>query len=98
MITGVAADHPELDEQEMIMACSDCHREVTPELTEEWWNSAHGIGNVKCYQCHGTYENMMVIPAQSNCEICHMDKASDPVKGLAWRKSHPAHSFQGGVR
>ncbi len=101
---GVPADHPELDQQEMYIACSDCHRDVQPELVEQWWTSSHGVGNVKCYQCHGTYENMMRVPAESNCAICHEAQVSadDHTAGMACWQCHPAHGFtvhtEGGER
>lgn len=53
-VTGKSekAIHPELSEQEMLMACADCHREATPDIEKEWYDSVHGIAMVKCYQCH----------------------------------------------
>ena len=42
--------YPELSEQEMLIACADCHREATPDIEKEWFDSVHGIAMVKCYQ------------------------------------------------
>ncbi len=92
---GVPAGHPQLDEQETYVACSDCHRDVTPEIVEQWENSAHGIGLVKCYQCHGSYDNMMRVPAVSNCSICHEDKVSNHTEGKVCWQCHAAHGFAG---
>ena len=36
---GEKAVHPEISEQEMLIACSDCHRDATPEIEKEWYNS-----------------------------------------------------------
>lgn len=92
---GIPADHPELTEQEMYIACSDCHRDETPEIVDQWWNSAHGIGSVKCYQCHGTYENMMKVPAQADCMACHEEQVTGQDGSLTCWQCHPAHSFTG---
>lgn len=67
--------HPELSEQEMLVSCADCHKEATPEIEKEWYDSVHGIAMVKCYQCHGTFETFQVTPPQSNCETCHVAMA-----------------------
>ena len=91
----VAAEHPQLSEQETYIACSDCHRDVTPEIVDQWWGSGHGIGNVKCYQCHGTYENMMRVPDMANCAICHEAQVSGHAEGKTCWQCHPAHGFSG---
>ncbi|MGB3209556.1 MAG: cytochrome c3 family protein [Desulforhopalus sp.] len=88
------AVHPELTEQEMLIACADCHREVTPEVEKQWYNSVHGIAMVKCYQCHGTYENFMVTPTRQNCDTCHSDvHKRDPQDKPCW-ECHVPHSFK----
>ncbi len=92
---GIPADHPDLDEQEMYTACSDCHRDETPDVYEQWWNSAHGIATVKCYQCHGTYEDMMRVPATSNCMFCHEEQTSQMDGTLTCWQCHSAHHFTG---
>ncbi|WP_456434291.1 cytochrome c3 family protein [Thermosulfuriphilus sp.] len=85
--------HPELSENEKLIACSSCHREVTPEIYEQWYNSVHGLDNVKCFQCHGTYENFRAIPQVSQCSICHMDQFRKmPPDKTCWQ-CHPAHKF-----
>lgn len=92
---GIPADHPEMTEQETYQPCSECHREVTPEIVDQWWNSGHGIGNVKCYQCHGTFENMMKVPAVANCMTCHEKEVSNMNGKLGCWQCHPAHGFSG---
>ena len=97
----VPAQHPELSEQDKLIACSDCHRDATPEIYQSWFDSRHGIGSVKCYQCHGGYEDMKVAPALSNCAICHADmmpKADGQTTGKTAQPTacwtcHPAHTF-----
>ncbi len=87
-------NHPELSEQEMLIACADCHRETTPELQEQWYNSVHGIGMVKCYQCHGTFETFRVTPTRENCATCHADMLGKcPADKPCW-ECHVPHSFK----
>ncbi len=92
--TATKAGHPSLSEQDMLIACSDCHREVTPTVYSEWYDSTHGIGNVKCYQCHGTYENLQVTPDMvQSCGSCHTDKLGEHTgKQTCW-ECHDVHSF-----
>lgn len=95
-VTGTSekVTHPELSEQDMLMACSDCHREETPELEKEWYESVHGIAMVKCYQCHGTFESFKVTPDREDCATCHlnmMDKCPDDKP--CW-ECHVPHSFK----
>lgn len=92
---GLAADHPELADYEMLVACDECHMEATPDVTRAWYASTHGMGGVKCYQCHGTFEDMQVVPALSRCEPCHADKLQDHGPEMACWQCHPAHNFTG---
>lgn len=91
---GDKATHPDLSEQEMLVACADCHREATPEVTKEWYDSLHGIAMVKCYQCHGTFESFAVTPTRENCGTCHTDMlAKCPDNKPCW-ECHIPHSFK----
>lgn len=91
---AVASAHPELSEQEKLLPCSQCHQEATPDIYDEWFNSLHGIGMVKCYQCHGTYENMKTEPAASDCMVCHADQIEKcPQDKKCW-SCHNAHTFK----
>ncbi len=86
--------HPELTEQEMLLPCFECHQEVTPDIYSEWYNSLHGIGMVKCYQCHGTYENLKTEPEASDCMVCHADQIKKcPQDRKCW-SCHNAHTFK----
>ncbi len=86
--------HPQLSEQEMYIPCAQCHREATPEVYRQWYDSAHGIAMVKCYQCHGTFETFRLTPDRDNCAVCHekmMKKC--PADKPCWQ-CHVPHSFR----
>lgn len=85
--------HPELSAQEKLLPCFQCHQESTPDIYDEWFNSLHGIGMVKCYQCHGTYENMKTEPAASDCMVCHADQTQKCSQGKKCWSCHNAHTF-----
>ncbi|NPB09745.1 MAG: multiheme C-type cytochrome [Thermodesulfobacteria bacterium] len=88
-----SAQHPELSAREKLIPCATCHREVTPEIYEEWYNSLHGLDNVKCFQCHGTYENFAVEPPIGRCAACHAREVTHAPKNKACWDCHPAHKF-----
>ena len=90
---GKAVTHPELTEQEKLIACNQCHKDVTPEIYNEWFNSVHGIANVKCFQCHGTFEDFHVTPQMKKCEACHSREVSHSPKGRSCWYCHPSHKF-----
>ncbi len=87
------ATHPELSAQEKLIACSQCHMKVTPEIYKEWFSSTHGIANVKCFQCHGTFEDFHVEPQIKTCEACHSKEVEKTVKGRSCWDCHPEHYF-----
>lgn len=87
--------HPELSEQEMLIACADCHRESTPEIEKEWFDSVHGIAMVKCYQCHGTFETFKITPAKADCATCHLDMLDkEGAQDKPCWECHVPHSFK----
>jgi len=90
--TTAKTGHPKVTEQEKLLPCHECHKTRTPKVYEEWTASTHGIANVKCYQCHGTYENMVKTPDLSNCAVCH-GSAFDHSEGKKCWECHPAHQF-----
>ncbi|MGW8193105.1 MAG: cytochrome c3 family protein [Desulforhopalus sp.] len=91
---GEKARHPELSEQEMLIACAECHREATPEIEKQWFNSVHGIAMVKCYQCHGTFETFEVTPSRNICGACHANMlAKCPDNKPCW-ECHVPHVFK----
>ena len=85
--------HPEVSEQEKLTPCFECHKEATPDIEKEWYNSGHGIANVKCYQCHGTFENMKKVPSDDNCYVCHANAKNHTKPGKTCWACHPAHNF-----
>lgn len=90
---GPAGQHPELTEQEKLTACSSCHREVTPDIYQQWYDSRHGLDKVKCFQCHGTYENLKVSPDETSCAACHNAQFQHSPEGKTCWACHPAHGF-----
>jgi len=94
------AVHPELTAQEQLIDCAECHRSATPEVEKDWHDSLHGIGMVKCYQCHGTFGDFMVTPTRENCAVCHADKLENHAEKLGKAKEtacwecHVPHSFK----
>jgi len=85
--------HPKLSSQQKLIACATCHKEVTPKIYKQWYNSGHGLDNVKCFQCHGTYENFRAIPDPSTCAACHAKEYKKSVTGKTCWQCHPAHRF-----
>ncbi len=85
--------HPPLSQQEKLVPCSQCHKDVTPNVYKEWYASLHGLDNVKCFQCHGTFEDFHVTPPIMKCEACHAQQVEKmKVKKACW-ECHPAHGF-----
>ncbi len=91
--SGVPADHPQLSKADMQQQCFECHRDVTPDIYKEWWNSPHGIDNVRCFQCHGTYGAMKRVPDQAVCASCHNGEYHKRPEGSTCWQCHPAHAF-----
>ena len=85
--------HPELSEQEKLIPCASCHKEVTPEIYAQWYKSRHGLDNVKCFQCHGTYENFQVEPSVGRCASCHAKEVRHSPRDKKCWACHPAHKF-----
>lgn len=94
---AVAADeikHPDLDDQEQYIACSECHQEATPDVYQQWYDSPHGIAMVKCYECHGTFETFRVTPTRDNCAVCHEQMLEKCAKDKDCWQCHTPHSFK----
>ena len=85
--------HPKLSPQQKLIACATCHKEVTPKIYRQWYNSGHGLDNVKCFQCHGTYENFRAVPDESTCAACHAKEYTNSISGKTCWQCHPAHKF-----
>ena len=98
-VTAVAGDkekkgHPQLSTQEMLTDCADCHREATPAVEKQWFDSKHGLAMVKCYQCHGTFESFTVTPTRATCGTCHADMLQKCAQDKACWECHVPHAFK----
>ena len=91
--TKSASSHPALSAQEMFIDCADCHKEATPEIEKEWYNSKHGLAMVKCYQCHGSFENFAVTPSRDACAACHVDQLTKCPRDKTCWQCHIPHTF-----
>jgi hypothetical protein len=87
--------HPPLSEQDMLIACQDCHAQATSQVYQQWYQSGHGIATVKCYQCHGTFEGLRAEPSLDACAVCHARQWEHAGGKTCWR-CHPAHTFKAG--
>ncbi len=91
--SSAESGHPALSEQDKLVACRDCHQQTTPKVYQEWFDNTHGLGNVRCFQCHGTFENLKKTPDLLSCNACHADKMGDHRSGMNCWECHSAHSF-----
>lgn len=92
--------HASLTEQQKLISCSDCHKDATPKIYSQWFDSTHGLGGVKCYQCHNTFGDIRTQPdINQSCNSCHADMVgnTEHTEGLAtcW-ECHTAHDFSAG--
>ncbi len=87
--------HPVLNPSEKMQPCYECHKDVTPDIYKKWFDSRHGIGQVRCFQCHGGYDDLKVVPDVSKCSVCHtkaMEHCS--TKDNSCWTCHNAHEFK----
>lgn len=88
--------HPEID-LTGATECRDCHRIVTSEIHEQWFESKHGINNVLCVTCHGGFDNFVKSPPPTRCAACHAaqtDSLSTPfMKGKTCFTCHEPHQL-----
>jgi len=74
--------------------CIQCHEDVTPEVTKQWEQSAHGLIGVKCQVCHGDEANFQVKPKSETCRGCHSDQVEKNIaKDVSCSTCHIAHNF-----
>ena len=85
--------HPALSEQEKYIPCSECHAKATPEVYKEWADSLHGMTNVKCFQCHGTFETFQASPDELKCMACHPKETEHKPEGKHCVDCHLEHRF-----
>lgn len=61
--------HPDVD---WTISCSDCHKDVTPDIFDAWSESRHGQVNFGCYICHGDGEETFHAKGtDERCSGCH---------------------------
>jgi len=87
--------HPDVDPNE---PCDVCHKEVTPEIVDAWYESKHGMNNVKCFVCHGPLGPEFMRRAPVNrCVGCHGDKEASMAlpffKGKDCFSCHAGHEL-----
>lgn len=57
--------------------CFACHLKATPKITQDWYESKHGVMLVKCFVCHGQPDGKGSLPYAVNpdvsrtCRKCH---------------------------
>ena len=77
--TGISATVEDAEEPQ---GCVGCHREVTPGLVGQWYESAHGKAEVSCLSCHLAEtseadafehygETIATIVSPKDCGQCH---------------------------
>ena len=85
--------HPRLSEQEKYIPCSECHARKTPQVYKEWADSLHAMTNVKCFQCHGTFETFQASPDELKCMSCHPKETEHKPDGKRCVDCHLQHRF-----
>jgi hypothetical protein len=93
---AVKSTHPPVDTS--IQECRECHESATPQVWEEWLQSAHGLNGVLCFVCHGsTGADFVRVPAAERCAGCHsvqVDSLNNQfMKGKSCFSCHPAHAL-----
>jgi len=73
-VTCTAAKH--LKAGEMEGDCVSCHMKATARITQEWYESKHGVILVRCQTCHGMPDGSGAIPftrapGEDVCARCH---------------------------
>ena len=77
--------------------CRVCHQQTTPETYQEWAKSKHFVANVRCFQCHGTFEDFHKTPPIEKCAACHYNEVEtmqQKAPGFKCWTCHTAHVFQ----
>ena len=66
-----------LESPEKYADCAGCHAKVTAQISQDWFESKHGVTLVKCVACHGQPDGKGAIPFSANpdpqviCTRCH---------------------------
>ena len=70
-----AAKH--LESPDTASDCFECHIKATPKISQDWYESKHGVMLVKCFVCHGQPDGKGSVPyaldpdVQFTCGKCH---------------------------
>ena len=70
-----AAKH--LESPDTAADCFECHIKATPKISQDWYESKHGVMLVKCFVCHGQPDGKGSVPyaldpdVQFTCGKCH---------------------------
>ena len=70
-----AAKH--LESPDTASDCFECHIKATPKITQDWYESKHGVTLVKCFVCHGQPDGKGSVPyavdpdVDTTCRKCH---------------------------
>jgi len=89
----IRLSHSSLSEEEKYQPCYQCHKDVTPNIYQEWYESRHGLDNVRCFQCHGLYDELKRVPDEAKCATCHGKEVGHSVAGKTCWECHPSHKF-----
>lgn len=66
-----------LESPDSVSDCFECHIKATPKITQDWYESKHGVILVKCFVCHGQPDGKGSVPYAVNpdvnatCRKCH---------------------------
>jgi len=85
--------------KELAGKCLTCHKQVSPGLYQQWYESSHAVHQVTCIDCHGADKRdidafshngaqIAVLVTPKDCGVCHA-KERDQVGG-----SHHARAGQ----
>ncbi len=90
-----------VEDPEKYADCTSCHLKVTAQVTQDWFESKHGVNLVKCVVCHGQPDGKGAIPfaakpnAKEICARCHapaMDRMTAKFgTDLDCNTCHPRH-------
>ena len=85
--------------------CSDCHKNVSPNIVVDWQRSKHGNNGVGCVVCHGPHHKSKQdsakakMPTPETCKMCHVKQVEQFSRGkhaFAWAamKAMPTFHWQ----
>ena len=66
----------------MANVCVDCHKELTPNIVDDWHLSKHSEADVTCDTCHGEGHSSaedvakVSLPTLNTCNECHTDQVA----------------------